>query len=103
MWRRLWHWLRRETAPNLAHVVITLYTRAGCHLCDDAHAVLQQEQRVYRFQMQLVDIDTSAELIQQHGEWVPVIYVGGKLRFRGGLNRRLLRRLLDAEPSTRQP
>lgn len=97
MWRRLWHWLRRGSRPPCSPVVITLYTRVGCHLCDDVHALLEQEQRVYRFQLQLIDIDTSRELVQQHGEWVPVVYVDGKLRFRGSVNRLLLRRLLDAE------
>jgi glutaredoxin len=102
MWRRLWDWLRPGHGPPLSHLVVTLYTRAGCHLCDDAHALLQQEQRRYRFQLQLVDIDTSRELVQQHGESVPVIHVDGKLRFRGGVNRLLLRRLLDAERRKRR-
>ena len=102
MWGRLWDWLRRRHGRPLSHVVVTLYTRAGCHLCDDAHALLQQEQRHYRFQLQMVDIDTSAELVQEHGVSVPVVHVDGKLRFRGGVNRRLLRRLLDAAQRTRQ-
>jgi glutaredoxin len=95
MWRRLWDWLR--PGPPLSQLVVTLYTRAGCHLCEDAHTLLQREQRRYRFQLRLVDIETSTELMQQHGEWVPVVHVDGKLRFRGGVNRLLLRRLLDAE------
>jgi glutaredoxin len=94
-WRDLWDWLRGY--PPLRHTVVTLYTRAGCHLCEEAHALLEREQRRYRFQLQLVDIDASPNLITQHGEWVPVVHVDGKLRFRGGLNAVLLWRLLDSE------
>jgi glutaredoxin len=94
-WRHLWNWLRG--VPALPHTVVTLYTRASCHLCDDAHVLLEREQRRYRFQLELVDVDTSPELVAQYGEWVPVVHVDGQLRFRGGVNVVLLRRLLDAE------
>lgn len=95
MWRRLWDWLRpTQTGPP---IVLTLYTRAGCHLCDTAHAQLVREQRRYRFRLELVDIEISPELVALYGESIPVVTVNGKLRFRGAVNVLLLRRLLDAE------
>lgn len=100
MWRRLWTWLRGPTP--LGHVVVTLYTRAGCHLCDHAHELLLREQRRYQFQLKVVDVDTSPDLVAQHGESVPVVCVDGKLRFRGGMNGMLLRRLLDGEGRRRR-
>ena len=39
----------------------------------------------------------DAELRALHGDWVPVVTVDGKVRFRGGVNPRLLERLLRAE------
>ena len=36
---------------------ITLYTRAGCHLCEEAERVLRQEQAAAGFGLELVDID----------------------------------------------
>ena len=39
----------------------------------------------------------AAELVALYGEQVPVVTVDGKVRFRGGVNRVLLQRLLEAE------
>ncbi|MBI3412419.1 MAG: glutaredoxin family protein [Planctomycetes bacterium] len=77
-------------------VRIVLLTRAGCHLCDDALAVLQETREAYGFQMETIDVDSSPELAAEHGDFVPVVLVDGKVRFRGRVNAVLLRRLLDA-------
>ena len=42
-------------------------------------------------------MDTDGELVARYGEWVPVVTVNGKVRFRGGVNPVLLERLLRAE------
>jgi len=71
---------------------VTLYTRRGCHLCDDALAVLRQHGLTPR----LVDIDADPELLQRYNECVPVIEIDGKERFRGRVNEVLLARILAA-------
>jgi glutaredoxin len=75
---------------------VVMYTRAGCHLCDDAWAILQQSQRAYGFTLESHDIDRDPALAAQYGNCVPVVTVAGKLRFRGRINPELLRRLLNA-------
>jgi glutaredoxin len=69
---------------------VILYTRAGCHLCDEAREVLELE----GLQPRLVDIDADADLRQRFNECVPVVEIDGKVRFRGRVDRVLLRRLL---------
>jgi glutaredoxin len=69
----------------------TLYTRRGCHLCDDALAVLQQ----HGLTPHLVDIDADPELCQRYNECVPVVEINGKERFRGRVNEVLLARILS--------
>lgn len=71
---------------------IVLYTRAGCHLCEDAEAVLGE----FGLSPRKVDVDAFPELIAQHGQCVPVVSIDGRIRFRGRVDRLLLRRLLDA-------
>lgn len=73
-----------------------LLTRAGCHLCDDAQAILQKQRETYEFQLESIDVDSSPELAAEHGDCVPVVLVDGKVRFRGRVNAVLLMRLLDA-------
>ena len=81
---------------NLNHVHFILYTRTGCHLCEDALAVLQQLRQRHGFTLQIVDIDTDPSLVDLHGNWVPVVAVDGKVRLRGQINAVLLERLLRA-------
>jgi glutaredoxin len=82
--------------PGAEEVRIVLYTREGCHLCDEAAKVLSQERRNWRFALESVNVDERADLVTQYGSCVPVVTVNGKVRFRGGVNRVLLRRLLKA-------
>ena len=69
---------------------VTLYTRQGCHLCDEALAVLRR----YGITPQLVDIDADPALRKRYNVCVPVVEIDGKERFRGHINEVLLKRLL---------
>ncbi len=91
-WR--WPWLRRRL-PAFAHLEVTLYTRPGCHLCEIAWKFLRRERRRYGFRCTIVNVDSDAELVEQYGDLVPVVAVNGKVRFRGGINPVLWRRLLQ--------
>lgn len=68
-----------------------LYTRQGCHLCEDAKAVLIR----HGLAVEEVDIDQDPVLRAQYDECVPVIVIDGVERFRGRVNEVLLRRLLS--------
>jgi len=65
--------------------------------------VLQSAQKQFGFALEAVDVDRDPELAGRHGDWVPVVTVNGELRFRGGVNRVLLRRLLRAEADRQTP
>jgi glutaredoxin len=100
----LWSWLQRWRRPakkGLLHGEVILYTRAGCHLCDQAWEQLQQAQSQYGFPLRQVDIDQDPELVRLHGSTVPVVVIDGQIRFRGVINPVLLNRLLRtlARPS----
>ena len=87
--------LSRIAAPHELQLV--LYTRKGCHLCEEAHEKLVRAVARYRFEMSVIDVDSNPELTAKHGNAVPVVTVNGKLRFRGRVNEVLLSRLLEAE------
>ena len=57
---------------------ITLYSRAGCHLCDDARAVIEQVCAELGESYDEVDIDSDPELERRFGEEVPVTFVDGR-------------------------
>lgn len=78
-----------ERSPGRLPPVV-LYTRRGCHLCDQALAVLQQ----HGMTATLVDIDRDPALAERYGCCVPVVEIDGRVRFRGRVNEVLLVRLL---------
>ena len=70
---------------------VTLYTRDGCHLCDDAHRVLVD----HGLEVSTVDIDRDEALRAKFDCCVPVVEIDGKIRFRGRVEPILLKRLLE--------
>lgn len=72
---------------------VVLYTRQGCCLCDDAHALLLR----FGITPRMVDIDHDPALREKFTTCVPVVEIDGKVRFRGRVNEVLLRRLLHPE------
>lgn len=89
--RILWPGRRMNNLP------IVLYTRRGCHLCDEAWRLLLKEQARWHFSLEIVDIDTNSSLAAQFADQVPVVTVNGEVRFWGKINSVLLTRLLRAE------
>jgi glutaredoxin len=61
---------------------LTLYTRAGCCLCDDAKAVLLQARRKAEFAIEEIDIDADPVLQQLYNDEVPVIAIDGRKAFK---------------------
>jgi glutaredoxin len=53
---------------------IVLYSRQGCHLCDDAALLLKR----HRLTFETVDIDADEGLRARYNECVPVVVVDGK-------------------------
>jgi glutaredoxin len=61
---------------------VTLYTRTGCHLCDDAKQVLLAARGRAEFDYEEVDIDSDAELARRYNDEVPVIAINGAKAFK---------------------
>ena len=57
---------------------ITFYTRAGCHLCDQARAVIEQVCAELDEKYAEVDIDTDPDLVARFTDEVPVTFVDGR-------------------------
>lgn len=67
-----------------------LYTRPGCHLCEQAGTLLEQ----YGLAVRRVNIDEDEELRSKYDNCIPVVEIDGRVRFRGQVNEVLLRRLV---------
>ena len=66
--------------PGTARV--TLYTRQGCCLCDDAKRVLESARLRANFDLDVVDIDGDTDLRRTYNDEVPVIAINGSKAFK---------------------
>ncbi|MGH9782623.1 MAG: glutaredoxin family protein [Terriglobia bacterium] len=73
---------------------VVLYTRAGCHLCEEAKEQIRSAQTDTPFAFREVDIDLDPELRARFNEEVPVIFIDGKKAFKYRLDLRAFRKRL---------
>ena len=57
---------------------LILYSRAGCHLCDDMLDDIELACLGTSLTVTVVDIDSSPELVRLYGERVPVLHDGNR-------------------------
>jgi glutaredoxin len=60
---------------------VTLYSRPGCHLCDDARAALERVRARTPFALEEVDITLDDDLHRRYLERIPVVALGGEELF----------------------
>jgi glutaredoxin len=75
--------------------VVTLYGKPGCHLCDDARAVIAGLRESHDFELKEVDITLDPGLFRAYGERIPVVEVDGVERFEFFVDPAELTRSLD--------
>ena len=80
--------------------VVTLYAKAGCHLCDEARAYLENaladsDQSV---DLRETDIRSTPKLFERYRYRIPVIEVDGVERLEGRIADDAVRELLRSLP-----
>jgi glutaredoxin len=61
---------------------IEIYSRPGCHLCDEAKAVIEPFSRRYPFELTITNVDSSPDLRTAFGTEIPVVMINGEEAFR---------------------
>jgi glutaredoxin len=57
---------------------LTIYSRPGCHLCDEMKEVVRRVSVSVPLALDEIDISGDAELERLYGVDIPVLMVGGK-------------------------
>ena len=70
---------------------LVLYSRPGCHLCDDARVVLERIGEPF----DEIDIDSDDELFKRYLERIPVVTLNGEELFEFEVDEAALRRRLS--------
>jgi glutaredoxin len=84
---------------------VVLYSRSGCHLCDQARDVIVSVRARQPFAFEEVDIETDHDLLRDYGIRIPVVTVDGEERFEITVDRGEFEALVRvrSQPMDRQP
>jgi glutaredoxin len=58
--------------------MVTVYSRQGCHLCENAVNTLEGMRAELNFTIETIYIDGNPELEKLYGHEVPVIHINGE-------------------------
>jgi glutaredoxin len=72
---------------------VTLYTRPGCHLCEDAKAAIRPLLREFGAALREINIENDPVLEERYGWEIPVVFIGP---------RKAAKHRVDAEQFRRQ-
>jgi glutaredoxin len=81
---------------------VRIYSRPGCHLCEDALQTLESLRDDYEFLLEEVNIDEDPALKERLGEQIPVVTVDGGNRVAAHITEERLRRAFDRALKARQ-
>ncbi len=74
---------------------ITLYTKPGCHLCEDAKAALDSLRSEFEVNLEEVNINENPALFEKYQYLIPVMLVDEKIVLEVRIDARKLRRALQ--------
>ena len=73
---RLVPW-RLSLRTSLAKLLVTIYSRPGCHLCEEAKTAILSGASPDDFDLQEVNIDEDPRLAERYRDDVPVVLMAG--------------------------
>jgi glutaredoxin len=79
-------------------IALTIYSRPGCHLCDEMKTLVEQVVNESRLAVRFdeINVETEPELEARYGSEVPVLLVDGKKTAKYRVTRTELTRILSA-------
>jgi glutaredoxin len=69
--------LRRAWKRQVALRRVTLYSKPGCHLCEDARTLLHALAARYPLELEEIDIRSDPSLFRAYDVRIPVIIIDG--------------------------
>ncbi len=81
----------------MASITFALYSRPGCHLCDEMKDIVQRIAQEGGCRLDEIDISTDPQLEMRFGTEIPVLFVNGRKAFKYRVTESELRRRLRLE------
>jgi glutaredoxin len=73
---------------------IDIYSRPGCHLCDDAKEAVERAGRRHDFVLRILNIEDDPQLKAAYGSEIPVVFINGIKAFKFRVDEAQLERKL---------
>jgi glutaredoxin len=80
---------------------VTLYSRPGCHLCDEARAVIAPLLQEFSAYLREINIDEDAALAARFACDIPVLFIGARKVAKHRVDLEQFRRQLQAAQQNR--
>ena len=74
---------------------VTIYSRPGCQLCNEAEASIRAAGCDDEFALEEINIDSDPALLQLYGEDIPVVFINGTKAFKHRVDSREFKRKLS--------
>ena len=74
--------------------LVIIYTRRGCHLCDEAKQAIQAARCPDEYTLNEIDIESDSNLLERYRHDIPVITINGVEAFRHRLTPEEFRRAI---------
>jgi glutaredoxin len=84
-------------AKQSAATQVRFYTKAGCHLCDDARDKLEDIAAQIEYELTEIDIRSNPEIFEQYRFRIPVIIISDSTLLEGRIEYGDLARAFDLE------
>jgi glutaredoxin len=81
-------------------IPVIIYSRPGCHLCDEMKGVVQHVGASIPLTLEEIDISADPELERLYGLEIPVLFVAGKKVAKYRVTEAELRRILADRKGT---
>jgi glutaredoxin len=63
-------------------IQVEIYSRPGCHLCDDAKEVIDRVRKRHGFTLRVINIENDPALEAAYGTEIPVVFINGTKAFK---------------------
>jgi glutaredoxin len=69
---------------------IDIYSRPGCHLCDEAKDAIDRVRKRHEFTVRIINIEEDPSLESAYGTEIPVVFINGSKAFKHRVDEREL-------------
>ena len=80
---------------NAAKIEVIFYTKAGCHICEDARALLEEAAETIEYALTEIDIRSDREVFERYRYRIPVMLINQETLLEGRIEEQELTRALQ--------